>query len=98
VIAFTRPGFTWALLCLRPIRTLVLACAEDPPLIAKILEHVQEREAVNNPPGAAWLNARTPLLTRVPRRVVSGLQQAIQGNFRYSKHKRTPLDVNLGGV
>jgi hypothetical protein len=26
-----------------------LACVEDPPLIAKILEHVQQREALNNP-------------------------------------------------
>jgi len=34
----------------------VIACIEDPPLIAKILGHVQQREALNNllaraPPG-----------------------------------------------
>jgi hypothetical protein len=44
VIACTRHGFTRALLGLRPNRTLVLACAEDPLLITKILEHVQRRE------------------------------------------------------
>jgi hypothetical protein len=27
----------------------VIACIEDPPLIAKILAHVQQREALNNP-------------------------------------------------
>ena len=46
VIACTRHGFTRALLGLRPNRTLVLACAEDPPLIRKILGHVQRREAL----------------------------------------------------
>ncbi len=46
VIACTRHGFTRALLGLRPNRTLVLACAEEPPLIAKILEHVQRRTAL----------------------------------------------------
>jgi hypothetical protein len=45
VIACSRHGFTRALLGLRPNRTLVLACAEDPPLIAKILAHVQRRQA-----------------------------------------------------
>jgi len=46
VIASTRHGFSRALLGLRPNRTLALACAEDPPLIAKILGHVQRREAL----------------------------------------------------
>ena len=46
VIACTRHGYTRALLGLRPNRTLVLACAEDPPLIAKILAHVQQHETL----------------------------------------------------
>jgi hypothetical protein len=46
VIACTRNGFTRALLGLRPNRTLALACAEDPPLIAKILGHVRRREVL----------------------------------------------------
>jgi hypothetical protein len=46
VIACTRDGFTRALLGLRPNRTLVLACAEDPPLIRQILTHIQRREAL----------------------------------------------------
>jgi len=46
VIACKRRGFTRALLGLRPNRTLVLACAEDPPLIAKILAHVHCRETL----------------------------------------------------
>jgi len=46
VIASTRHGFSRALLGLRPNRTLALACAEDPPLIATILGHVQRREAL----------------------------------------------------
>ena len=46
MIACTRHGFTQALLGLRPNRTLVLACAEDPPLMAKIVGQVQKREAL----------------------------------------------------
>jgi hypothetical protein len=46
VIACTRDGFTRALLGLRPNRTLVLACAENPPLIRQILTHIQRREAL----------------------------------------------------
>jgi hypothetical protein len=55
VIACTRHGFTRALLGLRPNRTLVLACAEDPLLIRQILAHVQRREAL-----AGGLAARGP--------------------------------------
>jgi len=33
-------------LACRPNRTLVPACTEDPPLIAKILGHVQRRETL----------------------------------------------------
>jgi hypothetical protein len=56
VIACTRHGFTPALLGLRPNRTLVLACAEEPQLIAKILGHVRARDEatsieVRAPPG-----------------------------------------------
>jgi hypothetical protein len=56
VIACTRHGFTRALLGLRPNRTLVLACAEEPQLIAKILGHVRARDEatsieVRAPPG-----------------------------------------------
>jgi hypothetical protein len=40
------PASLPALLGLRPNRTLVLGCAEDPPLIRKILGHVQRREAL----------------------------------------------------
>ncbi|MFN2134602.1 MAG: hypothetical protein ACK2UK_01525 [Candidatus Promineifilaceae bacterium] len=58
VIACTRDGFTRALVGLRPNRTLVLACAEEPLLIAKILGHVEQREEVN---GAL---ARAPPATR----------------------------------
>jgi hypothetical protein len=47
VIACTRRGFTRALLGLRPNRTLILACAEDPPLIEKIPGHVHRREALS---------------------------------------------------
>jgi hypothetical protein len=46
VIACTRDGPTRALLGLRPNRTLAFTCAEDPPLIAKILAHVRRREAL----------------------------------------------------
>jgi hypothetical protein len=49
VIACTRHGFTRALLGLRPNRTLVPACAEEPALIARILGHVQQREELNGP-------------------------------------------------
>jgi hypothetical protein len=64
VIACTRHGFTRALLGLRPNRTLVLACAEDPPLIANILAHVQRREALFDstpraPPGSLTLPSPT---------------------------------------
>jgi hypothetical protein len=45
VVACTRHGFTRALLGLRPNRTLVLTCAEDPPLMAKMLDHVERRQA-----------------------------------------------------
>jgi hypothetical protein len=62
VIACTRHGLTRALLGLRPNRTLVLACAEDPPLIAKILGHVRRREAL------AATTARGP-----PTESISGL-------------------------
>jgi hypothetical protein len=56
VIACTRDGFTRALPGLRPNRALVLACAEKPLLIAKILGHVEQREELNGslacaPPG-----------------------------------------------
>jgi hypothetical protein len=44
VIGCTRHGFTRALLGLRPNRTLILACADDLPLLAKILGHVRRRE------------------------------------------------------
>jgi hypothetical protein len=39
------PASLPALLGLRPNRTLAFACAEDPPLIAKILGHERSREA-----------------------------------------------------
>jgi hypothetical protein len=53
VIACTRHGFTRALLGLRPNRTLVLACAEEPALIARILGHVQQRLESDNQPARA---------------------------------------------
>ncbi|HSM69469.1 MAG TPA: hypothetical protein VK830_07125 [Xanthomonadales bacterium] len=56
VIGCTRHGFTRALLGLRPNRTLVLACAEESALMARILGHVQQRLEPDNqlaraPPG-----------------------------------------------
>ena len=64
VIACTRHGFTRALLGLRPNRTLVPACAEDPPLITKILGHVRQREALfDNTPRAPPDSLSLPNLT-----------------------------------
>jgi hypothetical protein len=64
VIACTRHGFTRALLGLRPNRTLVPTCAEDPPLIAKILGHVRQREALfDNTPRAPPDSLSLPNLT-----------------------------------
>jgi hypothetical protein len=50
------PASLPALLGLRPNRSLVLACAEEPLLIVKILGHVEQREELNGalaraPPG-----------------------------------------------
>jgi hypothetical protein len=48
------PASLPALLGLRPNRTLVLACAEEPALIAKILGYVQARDGpavARAPPG-----------------------------------------------
>ena len=43
------PASLPALLGPRPNRTLILACAEEPALIARILGHVQQREELNGP-------------------------------------------------
>ncbi|NDY95504.1 hypothetical protein G3I74_07185 [Wenzhouxiangella sp. C33] len=60
VIASTRNGSTSGLLALRASRPCVLACAEDPPVIERILNHLASKDL----PGL-WAESRAPPVRRI---------------------------------
>jgi hypothetical protein len=60
VIACTRNGSTSGLLALRASRPCVHACAEDPPVIERILNHLASKDL----PGL-WAESRAPPVKRI---------------------------------